>query len=414
MPFIVEKDSGLIPQVLSAILDECVNGVTLADPDLEDAPIVYANKAFERLTGYSQEEIIGHNCRFLQGDDRDQEARQQNTEAMKNFYTGILYAQERKSGYLNRLYNYMRYEFYPQHTESNYGNYYALYNRDFPSSQHQYSMFEKPEQRRGSLSAVSPFGTHNSPVLYGKIAADEAVPPGTAYPFALFRKTPYNGMFKMILIAQSCLLYGKNSKMMPWIPNYSWSYKDQLPFYATEYFKEFILHLGLYNPDPMLYFNAFRDEVAWAHDDLLLSGLLHELDEVAGFENRRSLVEGFTPSYRRYLLSGMCAGGRNIWRITPDIYTPDERVPGGHVTAESFLVCGEVPEFKIGSQAVKFPSGSFIYKPEESNSACGYWVISPEGTKPDEYTDNRFAPPVETDFRYADGENLSKWKAKLA
>ena len=29
MPFIVEKDSGLIPQVLSAILDECVNGVTL-------------------------------------------------------------------------------------------------------------------------------------------------------------------------------------------------------------------------------------------------------------------------------------------------------------------------------------------------------------------------------------------------
>ena len=45
--------------MLSAILDECVNGVTLADPDLEDAPIIYANKAFERLTGYAQEEIIG-------------------------------------------------------------------------------------------------------------------------------------------------------------------------------------------------------------------------------------------------------------------------------------------------------------------------------------------------------------------
>ncbi|MDO8845300.1 PAS domain-containing protein [Methylicorpusculum sp.] len=82
MPFIVEKDNGLIPQVLSAILDECVNGVTLADPDLEDAPIVYANKAFERLTGYTQEDIIGHNCRFLQGEDRDQEARFQIAEAM--------------------------------------------------------------------------------------------------------------------------------------------------------------------------------------------------------------------------------------------------------------------------------------------------------------------------------------------
>ena len=83
MPFIVEKDSGLIPQVLSAILDECVNGVTLADPDLEDAPIVYANKAFERLTGFSQEDIIGYNCRFLQGEDRDQPARFIIAEAMK-------------------------------------------------------------------------------------------------------------------------------------------------------------------------------------------------------------------------------------------------------------------------------------------------------------------------------------------
>jgi PAS domain S-box-containing protein len=83
MPFIVEKDNGLIPQVLSAILDECVNGVTLADPDLEDAPIVYANRAFERLTGYAQDEIVGHNCRFLQGEDRDQEARFQIAEAMK-------------------------------------------------------------------------------------------------------------------------------------------------------------------------------------------------------------------------------------------------------------------------------------------------------------------------------------------
>ena len=52
--FIVQKDSGIIPQILTQILDNCVNGVTLADPDLEDAPIVYANKAFENMTGYTQ------------------------------------------------------------------------------------------------------------------------------------------------------------------------------------------------------------------------------------------------------------------------------------------------------------------------------------------------------------------------
>jgi PAS domain S-box-containing protein len=72
MPFIDKSNTGIIPQLLGAILNDCVNGITLANPDLEDCPIVYANKVFERLTGYSQEEIIGRNCRFLQGQDTDQ------------------------------------------------------------------------------------------------------------------------------------------------------------------------------------------------------------------------------------------------------------------------------------------------------------------------------------------------------
>ncbi|NOT86029.1 MAG: PAS domain-containing protein [Methylococcaceae bacterium] len=84
MSFIVEKDNGLIPQILSAILDECVNGVTLSDPDLEDTPIIYANKAFEKLTGYTQAEIIGRNCRFLQGEDREQVARYEIRSALDN------------------------------------------------------------------------------------------------------------------------------------------------------------------------------------------------------------------------------------------------------------------------------------------------------------------------------------------
>lgn len=84
MDFIVEKDPGLIPHVLAKILDSCLNGVTLADPDLEDLPLVYANKAFEDITGYIQEETIGRNCRFLQGSDRDQAEVAKLREAIKN------------------------------------------------------------------------------------------------------------------------------------------------------------------------------------------------------------------------------------------------------------------------------------------------------------------------------------------
>ncbi len=75
MSFVIEKDPNLIPQILSTILDSTNNGITLADPDIDDMPIVYANRSFERMTGYSQDEIIGRNCRFLQGSDREQEAR---------------------------------------------------------------------------------------------------------------------------------------------------------------------------------------------------------------------------------------------------------------------------------------------------------------------------------------------------
>ena len=39
----------------------------LTDPNLPDNPIVFANKAFLDLTGYEESEVVGRNCRFLQG-----------------------------------------------------------------------------------------------------------------------------------------------------------------------------------------------------------------------------------------------------------------------------------------------------------------------------------------------------------
>jgi PAS domain S-box-containing protein len=44
----------------------------ITDPKLPDNPIVFANEAFQRLTGYGLAEVIGKNCRFLQGPLTDQ------------------------------------------------------------------------------------------------------------------------------------------------------------------------------------------------------------------------------------------------------------------------------------------------------------------------------------------------------
>jgi PAS domain S-box-containing protein len=48
------------------------NGIVITDPNLPDNPLIYVNESFLRTTGYRADEVIGRNCRFLQGQDRDQ------------------------------------------------------------------------------------------------------------------------------------------------------------------------------------------------------------------------------------------------------------------------------------------------------------------------------------------------------
>jgi PAS domain S-box-containing protein len=50
------------------------NGIVITDPKVPDNPIVYVNPAFEEISGYTADEVLGRNCRFLQADDREQPA----------------------------------------------------------------------------------------------------------------------------------------------------------------------------------------------------------------------------------------------------------------------------------------------------------------------------------------------------
>ena len=57
--------------VLRRALDLSGIGFTLADPRLPDFPLVYVNQSFLAITGYAADEVLGRNCRFLQGRDTD-------------------------------------------------------------------------------------------------------------------------------------------------------------------------------------------------------------------------------------------------------------------------------------------------------------------------------------------------------
>ena len=62
-------------QLLQMVINASNDGVVIAEKEGEqDNILIYVNPAFERLTGYTSEEILYQDCRFLQSGDRDQEA----------------------------------------------------------------------------------------------------------------------------------------------------------------------------------------------------------------------------------------------------------------------------------------------------------------------------------------------------
>lgn len=70
-------------QLLKRGLDASPNGIVITDAT-SNHQIVYINPAFLKLTGYSEKEILGRNCRFLQGEDTDINAVQEIQQALKD------------------------------------------------------------------------------------------------------------------------------------------------------------------------------------------------------------------------------------------------------------------------------------------------------------------------------------------
>ncbi len=74
----------LSPELLNYAIASSSVGVVIADVNQPKQPLIYCNPAFEKITGYSSEEVIGYNCKFLQGKDTDPEAVETIRHALKN------------------------------------------------------------------------------------------------------------------------------------------------------------------------------------------------------------------------------------------------------------------------------------------------------------------------------------------
>ncbi len=78
---IIEKADDLM--LKQQALEDAPFGITIADMRQDDEPIIYANDGFTRISGYQNEEVVGRNCRFLQGEGTEEEPASRMREAIE-------------------------------------------------------------------------------------------------------------------------------------------------------------------------------------------------------------------------------------------------------------------------------------------------------------------------------------------
>ncbi|MDI5935161.1 EAL domain-containing protein [Halomonas kalidii] len=94
-------------RILERSVESSVNGVVIVDAKQRDLPIVYVNPAFEHITGYSRQEAIGRNCRFLQGENtepRDRKALREGIALKRDLHVVVRNYRRDGSTFWNDLY----------------------------------------------------------------------------------------------------------------------------------------------------------------------------------------------------------------------------------------------------------------------------------------------------------------------
>ena len=191
---------------------------------------------------------------------------------------------------------------------------------------------------------------------------------------AVYEDSPFGATMWDVNLHKRMLASTDTGNLTSWLAPYN--YGEPLNNYKnTPYYSETVFHVGLANPQPFLGF-IIQNSMSNETDNKLLTvvdELMAELTRVAGASDRRPIRTPISWN-GSYVLSGMYAGGRNIWRITPDTTV---------VSLEDFKVEGQVPTFSVDGQTITFPRGRIIEDGEISQvGTCGYWVETPADVQP--------------------------------
>ncbi len=88
------------PDLLNALVDHAEHGITIAEREGDDTILLYVNQAFEKMTGYSADECLYKDCRFLQRDDVQPEMKKMRQAIEGEVAVRVLVRNYRKDGTL--------------------------------------------------------------------------------------------------------------------------------------------------------------------------------------------------------------------------------------------------------------------------------------------------------------------------
>ena len=194
---------------------------------------------------------------------------------------------------------------------------------------------------------------------------------------AVYENSPFHmflwesNIFKDLYAAK-----GEDSISM-WICGYDYNKENPNSASNTPYYAETVLHMGMLDPQPLLGWITLAthddDEERYQYALKVADDIVVELTRVLGAADRKPILVPTTWN-DSFVLSGMYAGGKNIWRVTPDIT---------QVSKEDFKVEGSDPTFSVNGKTITFPQGKII---EDGNvtevGTCGYWVETPTDVTP--------------------------------
>ena len=191
----------------------------------------------------------------------------------------------------------------------------------------------------GNVSNYNFYASRPGANFYKDSSGQKVFKTPPTYNGAVYEATAFN-MFLYDANLVKRMYASTDTKMVSfWLARYDYATKKEGTLSNTPYYAEQIFHLGLMDPEPFLgylYDQEFKDENGEVSKEVyesrlsVLNELMAELTRVAGYSDRKPIELPMNWN-SEFVLSGMYANGRNLWRITPNtdvVSTEDFKVEG--------------------------------------------------------------------------------------